>query len=80
MQSHLSTNFGINPDVSTVSKALKNMKITNKTIVRVPVDRNTPELAWKRMEWRYLNDAKAKLVYIDESGFNLHPTSGRDGQ
>ena len=45
--------------------------------MRVPVDRNTPELAQKRIEWRYINDAKAKLVYIDESGFNLHSTSGK---
>ena len=57
------------------------MKITNKTIVRVPADRNTPELAQKRIEWsitwRYLADTKAKLIYIDESGFNLHLTSGK---
>lgn len=62
MQSCLSTKFCINPEVSTISKVLKNMKITNKTIVRVLVDRNTPELARKRIEWniirRYLSDGK----------------------
>ena len=51
MQDYLSTNFNISPDMSTISKILKVMKITNKTIVRVPADRNTPELAQKRIEW-----------------------------
>ena len=29
------------------------------------------------MTWRYLADAKAQLIYIDESGFNLHLASGK---
>ena len=80
MKEFLESNFGISPDTSTISKLLGNLKITNKTIVRVPVDRNTPLLAQERREWaltwRYLERGWAKFVYIDEAGFNLHLTGG----
>ena len=69
------------PDVTTISKVLKNMKITNKTIVKVPKDRNSPVNCQKRIEWaitwRYLERAGAVFVYIDEAGFNLHNASGK---
>ena len=80
MKEFLESSFDISPDTSTISKLLSNLKITNKTIVRVPVNRNTPLLAQKRREWaltwRYLERGWAKFVYIDEAGFNLHLTKG----
>ena len=80
MKEFLEENFDISPDISTISRLLGNLKITNKTIVRIPADRNTPLLAQKRREWaltwRYLERGWAKFVYIDEAGFNLHVTGG----
>lgn len=51
MKEFLEGHFDIPPDISTISKLLGNLNITNKTIVRIPADRNTPLLAQKRREW-----------------------------
>ena len=79
MQKYLTESHGISPHITTISNVLANLKITNKTIVRVPVDRNTPLPAQERMEWaitwRYLERAGARFIYIGEAGFNLHLTS-----
>ena len=81
MQKYLDENFGINPEKSTISKLLANMKITNKKIVKIPCERNTPTLAQQRVEWaitwKDMERAAIKFVYIDESGFNLNVASGK---
>ena len=81
MKNYLSERHEISPHITTISSVLSNLKITNKTIVRVPVDRNTPLLAQERMEWaltwRYWERAGARCIYIDEAGFNLHLSSGK---
>ena len=69
------------PDETTISKVLKNMKITNKTIVKVPKNRNTPYACQCRIEWaltwRYLERAGVGFAYIDEAGFNICLTQRR---
>lgn len=79
MREFLRARYGIEPHITTISGVLANFKITNKTIVRVPDDRNTRLLSQERMEWaltrRYLEKAGAAFVHIDEAGFNLHLTS-----
>ena len=50
-KSYSSEHHGISPHITTISSVLSNLRITNKTIVRVPADRNTPLLAQERMGW-----------------------------
>lgn len=74
----LRAEYGIEPHITTISGVLSNLKITNKTIVRVPHDRNTRLLPQEKIEWalmwRYLGKAGVIFIYIDEAGFNLHLT------
>lgn len=79
MRDHIAPYCERPPDPTTISKLLKNLKITNKTLVRIPRDRNSPEMVQKRVEWaitwRNLQTIGAGFVYIDEAGFNLHLTA-----
>ena len=51
MEEFLTDTFDITPDVSTISKVLTNLKITNKKVVTIPASRNTPLLSQQRVEW-----------------------------
>ena len=81
MQDFLTDTFNITPDISTISKVLTNLKITNKKVVAIPASRNTPLLSQQRVEWaltwRDMERFGVKFVYIDEAGFNLRVVSGK---
>ena len=81
MQGFLTDTFGITPDISTISKLLTNLKITNKKVVAIPAARNTPLLSQQRVEWaltwRDMERFGVKFVYIDEAGFNLRVVTGK---
>ena len=79
MRDYISLDCERAPSTSTISRILKNINITNKTLVRIPKDRNTPEMAQKRVEWsitwRNLQMTGARFIYVDEAGFSLHLTA-----
>ena len=81
MQEFLTDTYSITPDISTISKLLTNLKITNKKVVAIPAARNTPLLSQQRVEWaltwRDMERFGVKFVYIDEAGFNLRVVSGK---
>ena len=60
---------------STIGHVLSRLQVTNKRIVVVPSDRNTPLAIQRRVEWAVtwmaLDRAGVQFVYLDESGFNL---------
>ena len=68
MKNYLSEHHGISPRITAISSVLSNLRITNKTIARVPVERNAPLLAQGRMERaltrRCLERAGAKVVIL----------------
>ncbi|KAG0438018.1 hypothetical protein DMUE_3351 [Dictyocoela muelleri] len=59
---------------STVSRIIKDMNYTRKTLTAVPINRNSN--ANKEVRFQYgtsLNNIEDnKLIFLDESGFNLH--------
>jgi hypothetical protein len=67
---------------SALKRALDAMDVTWKTIVKIPVNWNTPEILVARanfvtdMTVKFINRPK---VFIDESGFNLH-TKKKNGR
>lgn len=81
MREFLTDSYNITPDISTISKLLKNLKITNKKVVSIPAARNTPLLSQKRVEWaltwRDMERFGVKFIYLDEAGFNLRVVSGK---
>ena len=62
---------------STVCRALKKMNWTRKRLKRIPVDRNSSLNINRRAEYSIdlSTIADENLVFIDESGFNLHLSS-----
>ena len=62
---------------STISRVLKDMNWTRKRIQKVPYDRNTPANISKRAAHAAFIPEKdnSDLVFIDESGFNLHTSA-----
>lgn len=59
---------------SKISRTLKEMEITRKRLVRVPSERNSANTILARQVYaRALTSiSMSKLVYLDETGFNLH--------
>jgi transposase len=59
---------------STVCRTLKAMEYTRKSVTRVPADRNT--INNKNIRQTYarelINISDDNLIFLDESGFNLH--------
>lgn len=68
---HLS---GIFVKQSFVSKILNEMRITRKRLSLVPQERNTPRTLDARQSYarEIEHISMSKLVYLDETGFNLH--------
>lgn len=63
----------------TVYNALIKNEITNKKLIYVPAERNTPSNIQKRKDyclWAITLD-KRNIIFIDETGFNLHMKRGR---
>lgn len=58
----------------SISRLLKKNKITRKRLKRKPASNFTPELINKRKQFaREMNQIQnGRVVYLDESGFNLH--------
>ncbi len=64
---------------ATIRRILKEHKITTKKLYHIPSERNTPETIENRK--KYVQEAQGwhtnDLVFIDETGFNLHLARGR---
>ena len=73
MREFLEGHFDTSPDISTISKPLGNLNITNKTIVGIPADRNTPCLP------RREEDGLDSYI-MDEAGSICIPQEGLVGQ
>ena len=65
---------GITTSAPTISRYLKGMEITRKRLSIVPRERNTPRIIDLRQEFcrRINNIQDENLVFLDETGFNLH--------
>lgn len=62
---------------STVGKVLKELNWTRKRLKKVLVDRNSPSTIALRAEYSATISAirDDKLIFVDESGFNLYLSS-----
>lgn len=64
--------------IKTISRFLCKKKLTRKLVQKVPIERNTTQTIEKRFEysnWYFsLNTTQPNkdIIFIDESGFNLH--------
>ena len=58
----------------TIGNAMKEFGITRKRITRTPVARNSDEVIAARMEFENhrIMDRYEDLLFLDETGFNLH--------
>lgn len=58
----------------TVSRIIKKMNYTRKTLTLVPINRNSNENKLVRFQYAssLINISNEKLIFLDESGFNLH--------
>ena len=67
---------GITRSQPTISKALKAMNITRKRLSLIPAERNSPRILEVRQLYarELLNILPERLVYLDETGLNLHTT------
>lgn len=65
---------GIELSQPTISRRLKNAQITRKRLSLIPIERNSPRLIEDRLKYAMSlrNIEKTKIVYVDETGFNLH--------
>ena len=65
---------GINSAPSTIAKYLKSMEMTRKRLTLVPRERNSTKILDLRQEYcRYISNVlDQNLVFLDETGFNLH--------
>lgn len=65
-----------NVSIPTISRILKKNKITMKNLDRIPAARNSPNVIIDRgnyvREIMGLEDAGYNLIYVDETGSNLH--------
>ena len=66
--------FGINRSQSTISRTLDRMSFTRKRLTKVPVERNSERAIALRQAYarEMQNHSSSQLVYLDETGFNLH--------
>lgn len=65
---------GISISASTISRYLKSMDMTRKRLTVVPTERNSDRTIDRRQEFcrRMNNIQDENLVFLDETGFNLH--------
>lgn len=74
VRDYVKREHNITPSTSWIAKCLKENGFTTKTIHEVPINRNTPENIAARKS--YAREASGweddELIFIDESGFNLH--------
>jgi len=65
---------GVKRSQSFISSALKKVGITRKRLSLVPIERNSPRLIEMRKVYGHaMNDITLdRLVFLDETGFNLH--------
>lgn len=65
---------GIHCSQSQISEILKEMQITRKRLSLVPAERNAPHVLDARQEYaRDMSTVSIRnIVYLDETGFNLH--------
>lgn len=64
---------GVNLSITSIARALDGKLITMKKLQDVPAERNTPRVKADRAayaEW-YLQNNRGRLIYIDETCFNL---------
>lgn len=68
----------IETSISTIHRAIKNMKYSRKKLVKIPEERNSSRIIDTRLTFcRDVNNIpNDHLVYLDETGFNLHLTRG----
>lgn len=68
------TDDGITRSQGTISKLLKQMQYSRKRLVKVPIERNSERIIEQRQLFgRNINNlADSNLIYLDETGFNLH--------
>ena len=68
-------------DRTTVLRHLQALHITNKRLVLVPAERNTPEACQKRvvwaLTWTRLDSLGVRFMYLDEAWFSLHTNQNR---
>lgn len=67
------------PSFTTINRILKKLNITTKRLVPVPAARNSPRAIEQRRRYvEKLNelDGTEQLIYIDETGQNLHVRRG----
>ena len=67
---------GIQRSQPTISRLLRSIKITRKRLSLVPVERNSPNLLNLRRDYgtEMENIPLNMMVFLDETGFNLHTT------
>jgi len=60
-----------------ISTTLKQMEMTRKRLVKVPIERNSPRVLDLRRTYalELQHYALEKLIYLDETGFNLHTST-----
>ncbi|KAF7684944.1 hypothetical protein CDIK_4307 [Cucumispora dikerogammari] len=61
----------------TISKSLKRMNISRKSLSTVPSDRNSPRVIVLRYSYGRECElfSSENFAYLDETGFNLHTTT-----
>lgn len=68
--------FNIETSISAITHALDRLTVTWKNVLTIPTVWNTPDIIRQRTEFvgrmALIETARRPVVYIDESGFNLH--------
>ncbi|KAG0438894.1 hypothetical protein DMUE_2809 [Dictyocoela muelleri] len=73
---NLENNRAINVSLSSLCRNIKSMNYTRKIISKIPSSRNSDENKTRRVIYANLinNISDNDLIFLDESGFNLHLT------
>jgi len=69
--------YGIKRSQVTISRTLKSMSITRKRLTKIPIERNSDRVIGLRQAYarEMQNYCATQIVYLDETGFNLHTSS-----
>ncbi|KII74695.1 hypothetical protein RF11_11393 [Thelohanellus kitauei] len=75
--SKLQEDFNLVLSKSTICRTIKKLNITYKLVRQVPIARNTPEIIearfiYSQTYFESIAFSTPEVVYIDETGFNLH--------
>jgi len=67
-------NNGVETSKSSLQRLLEKVELTWKTVLEIPTAWNTPEVLLARQNYVFslMRHQSRNIVYVDESGFNLH--------